>query len=43
MDTRNEWRNQLISEHAEVARRIALKMARRCPDWVAREDLVAAG
>src|SRR5688500_3665357 len=26
-----------------MARRIALKMARRCPDWVAREDLVAAG
>jgi RNA polymerase sigma factor for flagellar operon FliA len=43
MDTRNQWRNRLISEHAEVARRIALKMARRCPDWVAREDLVAAG
>ncbi|HEX3473588.1 MAG TPA: sigma-70 family RNA polymerase sigma factor [Kofleriaceae bacterium] len=32
-----------ISEHAEVARRIALTMARRCPDRVAREDLVAAG
>lgn len=43
MDTRNQWRNQLISQHTEVARRIALKMARRCPDWVAREDLVAAG
>src|ERR1051325_3836104 len=43
MDTRNEWRNQLIAEHTEVARRIALKMARRCPDWIAREDLVAAG
>ena len=43
MDTRTEWRNQLISEHAEVARWIALKMARRCPGWVAREDLVAAG
>jgi len=43
MVTHNEWRNRLISEHAEVARRIALKMARRCPDWVAREDLVAAG
>jgi RNA polymerase sigma factor FliA len=36
-------RNQLISEHADIARRIALKMARRCPDWVAREDIVAAG
>ena len=43
MDTRYEWRNRLISEHTEVARRIALKMARRCPDWVAREDLIAAG
>jgi RNA polymerase sigma factor for flagellar operon FliA len=37
------WRNQLISQHADMARRIALKMARRCPTWVAREDLVAAG
>ncbi|MGE3453864.1 MAG: sigma-70 family RNA polymerase sigma factor [Kofleriaceae bacterium] len=35
--------HRLISQHAELARRIALKMARRCPDWVAREDLVAAG
>jgi RNA polymerase sigma factor for flagellar operon FliA len=34
---------QLFVEHAEVARRIALKMARRCPAWIAREDLVAAG
>jgi RNA polymerase sigma factor for flagellar operon FliA len=38
-----QWRNQLISQHADMARRIALKMARRCPTWVAREDLVAAG
>lgn len=37
------WRDKLISEHTDVARRIALKMARRCPTWVAREDLVAAG
>jgi len=36
-------RNRLISEHVEIARRISLRMARRCPDWVAREDLVAAG
>jgi RNA polymerase sigma factor FliA len=43
MEVRTQWRNQLIAEHTEVARRIALKMARRCPDWVAREDLVAAG
>ncbi|MDQ3368292.1 MAG: sigma-70 family RNA polymerase sigma factor [Myxococcota bacterium] len=26
-----------------MARRIALKMARRCPNWIPREDLVAAG
>lgn len=37
------WRDKLISEHTDVARRIALKMARRCPTWIAREDLVAAG
>ncbi|MEO8700788.1 MAG: sigma-70 family RNA polymerase sigma factor [Kofleriaceae bacterium] len=36
-------RDRLIAEHTEVARRIALKMARRCPTWIAREDLVAAG
>ena len=36
-------RDQLISDHASIARRIALKLARRCPDWVTRDDLVAAG
>ncbi len=36
-------RDRLIREHAEIARRIALRMARRCPDWVAREDLISAG
>jgi RNA polymerase sigma factor FliA len=36
-------RDQLIREHADAARRIALRMARRCPDWIAREDLIAAG
>src|ERR1043165_117639 len=36
-------RDRLIREHADVARRIALRMARRCPDWVSREDLVSAG
>ena len=36
-------RDRLISEHIEIARRISMRMARRCPDWVAREDLVAAG
>lgn len=36
-------RDALISEHVEVARRISMRIARRCPDWIAREDLVAAG
>jgi len=36
-------RDRLIAEHVEIARRISLRMARRCPDWIAREDLVAAG
>lgn len=36
-------RDRLIADHTEVAKRIALKMARRCPSWVAREDLVSAG
>jgi RNA polymerase sigma factor FliA len=36
-------RDRLISEHVEVARRISMRMARKCPDWIAREDLVAAG
>ncbi len=36
-------RDRLIREHADVARRIALRMARRCPDWVSREDLISAG
>jgi RNA polymerase sigma factor for flagellar operon FliA len=36
-------RDRLISEHIEIARRISMRMARRCPDWIAREDLVAAG
>lgn len=36
-------RDRLIADHTDVAKRIALKMARRCPTWIAREDLVAAG
>lgn len=35
-------RDRLIAEHLDVARRISMRMARRCPDWIAREDLVAA-
>jgi RNA polymerase sigma factor for flagellar operon FliA len=36
-------RDRLISDHIEIARRISMRMARRCPDWIAREDLIAAG
>jgi RNA polymerase sigma factor for flagellar operon FliA len=36
-------RDRLIAEHLDHARRISLRMARRCPAWIAREDLVAAG
>ncbi len=36
-------RDRLIAEHFDIARRIALRMARRCPDWISRDDLVAAG
>jgi RNA polymerase sigma factor for flagellar operon FliA len=39
----NPNRDRLIHAHADAARRIALKMARRCPTWVAREDLISAG
>jgi RNA polymerase sigma factor FliA len=40
--TTQTTRNELIAHHTDMARRIALKMARRCPAWIAREDLVAA-
>jgi RNA polymerase sigma factor for flagellar operon FliA len=40
---RSTDRDELIHMHAPAARRIALRLARRCPDWIAREDLVAAG
>ncbi|MCX5742149.1 MAG: RNA polymerase sigma factor FliA [Proteobacteria bacterium] len=36
-------RDRLIAENVDAARRISLRMARRCPDWISREDLVAAG
>jgi RNA polymerase sigma factor for flagellar operon FliA len=40
---RSSQRDRLIREHADIARRIALRMARRCPEWISREDLVSAG
>ncbi len=36
-------RNQLIAAHVEVARRITLRVARKCPSWVSVDDLLAAG
>jgi DNA-directed RNA polymerase specialized sigma subunit len=33
-------RDRLIADHVEIARRISLRLARRCPDWIPREDLV---
>ena len=36
-------RDRLIAEHIDIARRISLRLARRCPSWVSSEDLVSAG
>lgn len=36
-------RDQLITENTELARRIAKRMARRCPGHVSCDDLVSAG
>ena len=36
-------RDDLIVAHVEVARRIALRVARRVPDWICIDDLIAAG
>jgi len=38
----NAARDRLIAEHVEVARRIALRVARRVPPWLSEDDLVAA-
>src|SRR5436853_1691526 len=38
----NTERNVLIAQHIDVAHRISAKMARRCPQWVSRDDLAAA-
>ena len=36
-------RDRLIADHVEIARRISLRIARNCPDWISRDDIVAAG
>jgi RNA polymerase sigma factor FliA len=35
-------RNRLIAEFAPMARRVALRVARRTPNWIASDDLVSA-
>lgn len=39
---RDEERERRIAEHIDLARRIALRVGRRVPDWLSQEDLVAA-
>ena len=39
---RDPSRERLIAEHMEMARRIALRVARRTPSWLSDEDLLAA-
>jgi RNA polymerase sigma factor for flagellar operon FliA len=34
-------RDQLIAEHAGMARRIALRVARNIPEWMSKDDLIA--
>jgi RNA polymerase sigma factor for flagellar operon FliA len=38
----NAERDRLIAEHLDIAKRIAARIARRCPQFIAREDLHAA-
>ena len=38
----NPERDRLISQHLDVAQRIAGRVARRCPSYIGREDLHAA-
>lgn len=39
---RSEERSQLLAAHVDMARRIALRIARRTPDWMDPDDLVSA-
>jgi RNA polymerase sigma factor for flagellar operon FliA len=36
-------RDRLICDHADDVKKVVMRMARRCPTWVPREDLVSAG
>jgi RNA polymerase sigma factor FliA len=35
-------RDRLVAEHVDMARRIALRVARRVPEWMSQDDLIAA-
>ncbi|MBK8014084.1 MAG: RNA polymerase sigma factor FliA [Deltaproteobacteria bacterium] len=37
----SEARDRLIAEHADTARRIALRLGRRLPPWIDEDDLIA--
>ena len=39
---RDPERERLITQHIDMARRIALRVARRIPPWMSQEDLIAA-
>ena len=41
-NVRDPARDRLIAEHMDMGRRIALRVARRTPEWVREEDLVSA-
>lgn len=43
MTTSTRDRDHLIATHIDIARRISMRMARRCPSWISADDLVAAG
>lgn len=43
MNASTATRDALIASHVDIARRISLRMARRCPAWISSDDLVAAG
>src|SRR4051794_25954372 len=40
--TRDPARERLIADHIDMGRRIALRVARRIPDWLSEDDLIAA-
>lgn len=39
---RDPERDKLVSEHYDMARRIALRVARRLPEWIQKDDVIAS-